>query len=529
MWAQNATQSNDSIFIRDAIILEMIPVMENDYPGLLQTISVIFDLIASLLATIFTIRFYKQIEISHPLYAVIFMDIVISTASSYLVFILFWVNSIVDSDAITYLEFGFTALGAFNNVSSFMMIAFIRYYLLVHTKTNGNEEEIDMLKVTSVSLIMNSIVFIIILIIRGGLYIAQFIGYELTLELIASGFCLTILPLVTTLIINRKIDNFLKTEHDENNLNVSNSSTRPEEDKYQRSQKQSLEGRRWSDGKRKGRNPIILGIESRSTHGIQKAESNIANSRYDSDCKTKAGSFTSHYTARKSQKYGGIYVGETSLNSPTATNLNEKDLNCSTIEVNVLPNQVSIENEDEIHILELNGSSDDKTLSLHSNSKFERKENSNVCNLNIQNDTVSVGENKIEVLMTMDDAATNSSSPNMIFPSDPVDDTANEPELYSESREHKSILKFVTMTSILLFLSILSITFIRTFIGFNLSTIANVIAFTAILIFVKLCRTFLVIFSSIYCFELIHSLFRTIANETVEFFQLAHDRFIAYF
>ena len=137
MLVQNTSQSNHSIVVNEAIILEMISVMRTDFSGLLETTSVVFDLIASMLATTFTIRFYKNIEISHPLYAVIFMDIMISTATSYLVFILSLVNSLVNSDVIVYLEYDFTAIIMLNNVSSFMMIAFIRYYLLVYTKTNN--------------------------------------------------------------------------------------------------------------------------------------------------------------------------------------------------------------------------------------------------------------------------------------------------------------------------------------------------------------------------------------------------------
>ena len=137
---------NHSIAASDASHFEMITEMRTDFFGFFVTTSVMFDLIPSFLATIFTFKFYKHIEISHPLYAVIFMDIVISTATSYLVSLLSMVNSFVNSGSITYLENGFTAISVFNNVSSFMMIALIRYYLLVHTKTNKNEEEIDMMR-----------------------------------------------------------------------------------------------------------------------------------------------------------------------------------------------------------------------------------------------------------------------------------------------------------------------------------------------------------------------------------------------
>ena len=168
MWGQNKTLSNHSFVDSDAVILEMIPLMQTNYSGLFITTNVVFDLITCLLATIFTFKFYKHIEISHPLYAVIFMDIVISTAASYLASILFMVNSIVNIDVISYFEYGFTTVSLINNFSSFMMIGFIRYYLIVYTRTNNDEEDIDMMKVKNVCLIINCIVFIFILLVRGG-------------------------------------------------------------------------------------------------------------------------------------------------------------------------------------------------------------------------------------------------------------------------------------------------------------------------------------------------------------------------
>ena len=139
MRVQNTTYSNHSIAVGDHLMLELIALMRTDYSGLFQTTSVVLDFIASLFATFFTYRFYQCIEISHPLYAIIFMDIVISTATSYLACILFLVNSIVDNDIITSVDYEFSTISGFNNVSSFMMIAFIRYFLLVHAKSNKDE------------------------------------------------------------------------------------------------------------------------------------------------------------------------------------------------------------------------------------------------------------------------------------------------------------------------------------------------------------------------------------------------------
>ena len=45
--------------------------------------------------------------------------------------------------------------------------------------------------------------------------------------------------------------------------------------------------------------------------------------------------------------------------------MNEKKFNCLTEDVNMLPNQVNIETQDEIHIIESNVLSEDKSVSLH--------------------------------------------------------------------------------------------------------------------------------------------------------------------
>ena len=295
-------QSNYSIVDHDPKIFEMITIMRTDFSGLLLATSVIFDLISSFLATVFTFRFYKHIEISDPLYAVIFMDIVISTATSYLVSILFLVNTLVNSDVISYLEYAFTAISAFNNVFSFMMVAFIRYYLLVYTKTN-NEEEIDMIRVKNMSLMINCIVFIIILLNRGGLIVARLMGYDVTLGLRASGLYSTILPLGTTLILNRKIDIFLQTEHNENIRNVNNPPTGPEEDKFSCAHTQSLGDIGGTNGKREGRNPTIADIELSSNSGIQTAGTSIAHSRYAWDGETETNTSSSNFNDRENQVY----------------------------------------------------------------------------------------------------------------------------------------------------------------------------------------------------------------------------------
>ena len=47
----------------------------------------------------------------------------------------------------------------------------------------------------------------------------------------------------------------------------------------------------------------------------------------------------------------------------------------------MLPNQVSVQNEDEMHIIESNVLYEDKTETLHSNCKIKHQKNNNLCNV----------------------------------------------------------------------------------------------------------------------------------------------------
>ena len=227
------------------------------------------------------------------------------------------------------------------------------------------------------------------------------------------------------MILNRKIDNFLKTEYDVHNLNVNNPTTRSEEDKYPSFHNQCLGERRGSIGKNERRRPINLNNESRPSHGIEKIEQSVKHSRYAWDCKPEASSSTPHDKDKDNQRYGGIYVGEASIDSLNITNMNKHDVNCSRNDVNLLPNQVMILEEERMHVIESNDLSEDKSVSLHSNDNIEQSENRSSSNSNIQNKMIDVDENAIEVLETIDDEAANSPSLNSIFPSGPVANTAD--------------------------------------------------------------------------------------------------------
>ena len=94
-------------------------------------------------------------------------------------------------------------------------------------------------------------------------------------------------------------------------------------------------------------------------------------------------------------------------------------------------------------------------------------------------------------------------------------------------------MKSFTVTFTLLFFLTIFIIFIQCvnsmYGASNWSEIVNIIIVITCVICIKFLRTFLVIISSIYCFDVIGELFSTIVTEIKEFFQDAYDEYKSYY
>ena len=76
-------------------MFELYNELHTKHPIIFIAVSVGFDLVPSILASIFIFVFYKGIEISHPLYAIILVNLVVSTVSSFTSFIISLINAIL--------------------------------------------------------------------------------------------------------------------------------------------------------------------------------------------------------------------------------------------------------------------------------------------------------------------------------------------------------------------------------------------------------------------------------------------------
>ena len=508
-------------------LLDLFFELQNDYSIVMGSISVICDFIPALLASIFTFKFYQGIEIAHPLYAVIFMNILISTTATYLSFILTLVDSVVNNNIIEHINGVITVSSIFTSISSFMMIAFIRYYLLVHVEKNKHAGEVDIVKLKNISLAINSFIFFFIVLIRVTLHTCQIQGFHVVtcrIGLGISSFICVGVPLIVILILNYKIDNYLKDEFKKDVNNVDMLAVSPDLSQSPLSSHCNAENDTKKNLKRGNRKVDNIEIIS---NGVSK-DSNIdilPSTRKNwihgmSGCLSPANDLNT-----ESDLYGGIYTGEISLHLTKAASKNKHMHQLSIDSSNFSSNQVKVEDQEavktftkaivSIHLEE------EPAISTNATKAKRPKEH----DLTVNYEEQSVIENEIEVLESIENTTANLSTASEIFPSNLEWSTFETNEVYKDSREYKSITKFVTITVLLLlFLPIFSV-FIRIINADPWSNTVSLIILTTYIICVKLLRTFLVIVSSIYCFDMIRALFSTMVEQLAGLIQEYYDRF----
>ena len=103
-------------------MFELYNELHTKHPIIFITVSVGFDLIPSILTSIFTFVFYQGIEISHPLYAIILLNLVVSTVSSFTSFIISLINSILRNFLVGHLLYMLNSVTIFTTIISFTII-----------------------------------------------------------------------------------------------------------------------------------------------------------------------------------------------------------------------------------------------------------------------------------------------------------------------------------------------------------------------------------------------------------------------
>ena len=315
----NSSNTSNSGF--QYIDCEVIKEMTVNYSNVFQTQSVALDLVPSILGSIFLFRYYQGIEISHPLYAVIFMDVIISTTSSFVSFILNWITLIYNSCVMGHVKYWINSTCFFNSICSFMMIAFIRYYFLVYSKKNNEQCEINLAKARKIAIFANIGIFCSILIIRGSLHTMMLLGYAKVFVLLIvftiTTISFVVFPLLIAAIVNYKIDMELQRFQNDKNLN-----------------KLKKKVVRKSDQSGKKVNDKLKSHCKRADKLQYSVLGTTRNQKIDIFAITENGPRT------KSETYGGIYIGDENICSSKSRCANEKKATKSVPETCTLPHQV---------------------------------------------------------------------------------------------------------------------------------------------------------------------------------------------
>jgi hypothetical protein len=134
--------------------------------------SIIFDLIVGIVLSGLTFQFYRGIEISHPVYSVLFSNIVFGVVSSFLSFIGVSYSYVGQScDVLWLLTVYNDSNSIIVNIVTLTTIAYQRYTILIATKAENNTEDLDLPRTRNISLATNWAIIVVMLVIRAILHL----------------------------------------------------------------------------------------------------------------------------------------------------------------------------------------------------------------------------------------------------------------------------------------------------------------------------------------------------------------------
>ena len=205
----------------------------------------------------------------------------------------------------------------FSIVFSFLIIASIRYYLLVYVKKDTYFGEVDIINLRNLALTGNIILFICIALIRVSLSTALALGYDTAKTKIcvfASVICFTVVPLLLTLLLDYKIDKHLENEHNRNDHQANQPSLRPYVNQHLESLQHETEDRNKRNYKRNNGNEYNREFnanvdQENKNDGIKRYPS-----RYAWQHSEESDLHITNNEGVSNDRYGGIYIGEDPLN-----------------------------------------------------------------------------------------------------------------------------------------------------------------------------------------------------------------------
>ena len=508
--------------------------------------SIFFDLIAGAISSLFTYQIYRGVEISHPVYSVVFSNIMLANTLSFLTFILIVVSYYTDCCVCHLLLEVFGACVFFMNYIWFAVVAFLRYHLLI---TTAKRDDIfytgtEMTKITKIALAFYWSLVILLCVTSNTLRFITRTILPFTATLLAITWIITVSAILSltliTMVVYYRLDLQLETNRCLTSTNERTEGTKGGDagpinpsSKTQRKSLSSLfttKSQSITNNKDQS-NGISIVLKNSS----KQIPDRITRLEFQMACKAN---MSANVHSAHEKAYGGVYVGDVKIcNEPTLPNFTssredvghdarmddlktypntkriESQSGCLSFYDSTLPNEViakerSILDSSTIHGTSLKSHDQKRDINPKCNHKNYKHKNND-------NDRIDVVHDWFEE-QPQDQGGDEGQKKK-----GPEDKSSIEVNEYRNSKEHQSIKKALIANWLFLgFCMVLSI-FFSIIISKKSSKGSAVLVFKSLF---SLYRAFAPIVSSIYCFDVIRSLFQQILETAVDDLRNKYER-----
>ena len=515
--------------------------------GLVIT-SIFSDLIAGAISSLFTYQMYHGVEISHPVYSVVFSNNILANILSFLTFLMVLVRYCTQCCICQHLFAVIWSFVLFMNGTCWIVVAFLRYHLLITTAKRNDMlyEETEMTKMTMIALIAYWGLLMLLSAIRSTLAFMARGTTPFTGSTIAIMTLLTILSMkLITVLVYYRLDAKLKaitcltnTKDETDNKGVGGSEVIGSANK---SPPKNLPGsfemkdRPIKNSKKKSNETKHLPKQSSQQHSSciprLKCEMPISTS-----CTAE---MPDNIQCADEKPYGGIYVGETSISdvvihtSKMTSREREDEVHRSKVDDtkppkdaqvakshsvfcsfhdSSLPNQVLRESKEGLDSFEIHG----VCLKHHG-----RQEDINTKYNSPRTKDKDNDDDRIVVVQEWFEEESSEPKENTKNIEDgPEDKSELEVNTYQDSKEHRSIKKAIIVNLFSLAL-VCALNYSITFIIHTKRGKGNAILLVKTLF--SLYRTLTPIISSIYCFDVIRCLYRQLLEIATDNLRNVYD------
>ena len=512
----------------------------------LLIVSIFFDLIGGIISSLFTYQIYQGVEISHPVYSVVFSNNLLANIVSLLIFVTTIVRHYMECCMCNYVSWVVYSTVFFMNCICWTIVAVLRYHLLVTTKNQVNNGEIEMMNITKTALV-SYLGLIILLSVTRATFLGVFGRGNHLIKWVVGTLLIVLSSTLVTMAVYYRLD--IELEATKTN----------EEDKIRPGEEETSEVRISTKEAHRNIPRSLFEMKFRSPDNCKSESSrNIhiskgpykENAAHNTELRSKNPSLTSSTThisvsLQKTieKQFGGIYVGEEEMtNTPVSTDIinlkNDKGQigdvktpskneiiqstsgDCSFYD-STLPNEVSQTGKNDLNSAKIQSI-------FHSSHALQEDTKANVKmqTFNTQNN----GQDRIDVDHDWLEEA----------PREPGNDRSEtvdghevksglERNEYKNSKEHQSIKKafivnwlFLGCLTALAFVGIVIFKNSQYTLFKNSSNKGNAILLLKSIL--SLYRTLTPIISSIYCFEVIHCLFQRILEDSIDNLRNVYNR-----